>query len=165
VAKDQFSFDVVSEVDLHEVKNAYDQANREIVTRFDFKNTGTDLALDEDLIEVRSSTENRLKAAVEVLREKLIRRQVPLKALSEGPVLPAAKGTHKQALHINRGISEEKAREIVKVIKGSGLKVQAQIQGEQVRISGKKKDDLQAAIKSLKDHDFDIPLQFTNYRP
>ncbi|HEX9410457.1 MAG TPA: YajQ family cyclic di-GMP-binding protein [Actinomycetota bacterium] len=165
MAKDQFSFDVVSEVDLHEVKNAYDQANREIVTRFDFKNTGTDLALDEDLIEVRSSTENRLKAAVEVLREKLIRRQVPLKALSEGPVLPAAKGTHKQALHINRGISEEKAREIVKVIKGSGLKVQAQIQGEQVRISGKKKDDLQAAIKSLKDHDFDIPLQFTNYRP
>src|SRR6266511_957683 len=160
-----FSFDVVSEVDLHEVKNAYDQANREILTRFDFKNTGTDLALDEDLIEVRSSTENRLKAAVEVLREKLIRRQVPLKALSEGPVLPAAKGTHKQALHINRGISEEKAREIVKVIKGSGLRVQAQIQGEQVRISGKKNDDLQAAIKSLKDHDFDIPLQFTNYRP
>ena len=165
MAKDQFSFDVVSEVDLHEVKNAYDQANREIVTRFDFKNTGTDLALDEDLIEVRSSTENRLKAAVEVLREKLIRRQIPLKALSEGPVLPAAKGTHKQALHINRGISEEKAREIVKLIKGSGLKVQAQIQGEQVRISGKKKDDLQAAIKSLKDRDFDIPLQFTNYRP
>jgi len=165
VAKDQFSFDVVSEVDLHEVKNAFDQANREILTRFDFKNTGTDLSLDDDLIEVRSSTENRLKAAVEVLKEKLIRRQIPLKALSEGPVLPAAKGTHKQALHINRGISEEKAREIVKVIKGSGLKVQAQIQGEQVRISGKKKDDLQAAIKSLKDHDFDIPLQFTNYRP
>ena len=164
MAKD-FSFDVVSEVDLSEVRNAQDQANREIMTRFDFKNTGTDLALDDDLIEVRSSTENRLKAAVDVLKEKLIRRQIPLKALSEGPVLPAAKGTHKQALHINRGISEEKAREIVKVIKGSGLKVQAQIQGEQVRISGKKKDDLQAAIKSLKDHDFDIPLQFTNYRP
>jgi len=165
VAKDQFSFDVVSEVDLHEVKNAFDQANREILTRFDFKNTGTSLALDEDLIEVRSSTENRLKAAVEVLKEKLVRRQIPLKALREGPVLPAAKGTAKQAVHINRGISEDKAREIVKVIKGSGLKVQAQIQGEQVRISGKKKDELQAAIKSLKDHDFDIPLQFTNYRP
>ena len=164
MAKD-FSFDVVSEVDLSEVRNAQDQANREILTRFDFKNTGTDLALDDDLIEVRSSTENRLKAAVDVLKEKLIRRQIPLKALSEGPVLPAAKGTHKQALHINRGISEEKAREIVRVIKGSGLKVQAQIQGEQVRISGKKKDDLQAAIKSLKDHDFDIPLQFSNYRP
>ena len=165
MAKDQFSFDVVSEVDLHEVKNAFDQANREILTRFDFKNTGTGLAMDEDLIEVRSSTENRLKAAVDVLREKLTRRQIPLKALTEGPVLPAAKGTHKQTLHINRGISDEKAREIVKVIKGAGLKVQAQIQGEQVRVSGKKKDDLQAAIKSLKDHDFDIPLQFSNYRP
>jgi len=165
VAKDQFSFDVVSEVDLHEVKNAFDQANREILTRFDFKNTGTGLAMDEDLIEVHSSTENRPKAAVDVLREMLTRRQIPLKALTEGPVLPAAKGTHKQTLHINRGISDEKAREIVKVIKGAGLKVQAQIQGEQVRVSGKKKDDLQAAIKSLKDHDFDIPLQFSNYRP
>src|SRR5439155_20594929 len=165
MAKDQFSFDVVSEVDIHEVKNAFDQANREILTRFNFKNTGTGLAMDEDLIELRSSTENRLKAAVDILRKKLTRRQIPMKALTEGPVLPAAKGTHKQTLHINRGISDEKAREIVKVIKGAGLKVQAQIQGEQVRVSGKKKDDLQAAIKSLKDHDFDIPLQFTNYRP
>jgi len=165
VAKDQFSFDVVSEVDLHEVKNAYDQASREILTRFDFKNTGTSLALDEDLIEVRSGTENRLKAAVDVLKEKLVRREIPLKSLSEGPVLPAAKGTHKQALHINRGISEEKAREIVKVIKGSGAKVQTQVQGDQLRVSGKKKDDLQAVIKALRERDFDIPLQFTNYRP
>jgi hypothetical protein len=165
VAKDQFSFDVVSEVDLHEVKNAYDQASREILTRFDFKNTGTSLALDEDLIEVRSGTENRLKAAVDVLKEKLVRREIPLKSLSEGPVLPAAKGTHKQALHINRGISEEKAREIVKVIKGSGAKVQTQVQGNQLRVSGKKKDDLQAVIKALRERDFDIPLQFTNYRP
>ena len=165
MAKDQFSFDVVSEVDLHEVKNAYDQASREILTRFDFKNTGTSLALDEDLIEVRSGTENRLKAAVDVLKEKLVRREIPLKSLSEGPVLPAAKGTHKQALHINRGISEEKAREIVKVIKGSGAKVQTQVQGDQLRVSGKKKDDLQAVIKALRERDFDIPLQFTNYRP
>ena len=165
MAKDQFSFDVVSEVDLHEVKNAYDQASREILTRFDFKNTGTSLSLDEDLIEVRSGTENRLKAAVDVLKEKLVRREIPLKSLSDGPVLPAAKGTHKQALHINRGISEEKAREIVKVIKGSGAKVQTQVQGDQLRVSGKKKDDLQAVIKALRERDFDIPLQFTNYRP
>ena len=165
MAKDQFSFDVVSEVDLHEVKNAYDQANREILTRFDFKNTGTSLALDEDLIEIRSSTENRLRAALEVFKEKLVRREIALKAIQEGPVLPAAKGTHKQALHINRGISEEKAREIVKFIKGTGLKVQTQIQGDQLRISGKKKDDLQATIKALRERDFDIPLQFTNYRP
>jgi len=165
VAKDQFSFDVVSQVELHEVKNAYDQANREIQTRFDFKNTGTSLALDEDLVEVRSSTENRLKAAIDVLKEKMVRREIPLKALSEGPVLPAAKGTYRQAVHINQGISDEKAREIVKFVKGTGVKVQTQIQGDQLRVSGKKKDDLQAVIKSLKDHDFDIPLQFTNYRP
>jgi uncharacterized protein YajQ (UPF0234 family) len=164
MAKD-FSFDVVSEVDLSEVRNAQDQANREIVTRFDFKNTGTTMALDDDLIEVRSSTENRLKAAVVVLKEKLVRREVPLKALHEGPVLPAAKGTVKQTLNVNRGISDEKAREIVKFVKGLGLKIQTQIQGDQLRVTGKNKDDLQAVIQALKQHDFDIPLQFTNYRP
>src|SRR5919204_1946647 len=109
MAKD-FSFDVVSEVDLFEIRNAYDQANREILTRFDFKNTGTSLALDEDLIEVRSSTENRLKAAVDVLKEKLVRRDVSLKALHEGPVLPAAKGTVKQTLNITRGIDDDRGR-------------------------------------------------------
>ena len=164
MAKD-FSFDVVSEVELSEVRNAYDQANREILTRFDFKGTGTGMSMDEDLIEVRSSTENRLKAAVEVLREKFVRRSISLKALREGPVLPAAKGTVRQSLHINRGISEDKARELTKFIKASGIKVQAQVQGDQLRITGKKKDDLQAVIKALKDKDFDIPLQFTNYRP
>lgn len=164
MAKD-FSFDVVSEVDLSEVRNAYDQASREILTRFDFKNTDTSLAHDDDLIEIRSSTENRLKAALEVLKEKMVRREVPLKALHEGPVLAAAKGTVKQALNINRGISDDKGREISKFVKGLGLKVQVQIQGEQLRVSGKTKDDLQAAIRALKEHDFDIPLQFTNYRP
>ncbi len=164
MAKD-FSFDVVSEVELSEVRNAYDQANREVLTRFDFKNTGTSLALDEDLIEVRSSTENRLKAALEVLKEKMVRREVSLKALHEGPVLAAAKGTVKQAVHINRGISDEKAREIVKFVKGLGLKVQVQIQGEQLRVTSKTKDDLQGVIRAVREHDFDIPLQFTNYRP
>jgi uncharacterized protein YajQ (UPF0234 family) len=165
MAKDQFSFDVVSEVDQHEVKNALDQAIREVQTRFDFKGTGTGLSIDEDLIEVRSSTENRLKAAVEVLKEKFVRRNISLKALQEGPVLPAAKGTVRQSLHVNRGISEDKAREITKFIKGSGIKVQTQVQGEQVRVTSKKKDDLQAVIKALKEKDFEIPLQFTNYRP
>lgn len=165
MAKDQFSFDVVSEVDQHEVKNALDQATRELQTRFDFKGTDTGISMDQDLIEVRSSTENRLKAAVEVLKEKFVRRSISLKALREGPVLPAAKGTVRQTIHINRGISEEKAREMTKFIKASGIKVQAQVQGEQLRISGKKKDDLQDVMKALKDKDFEIPLQFTNYRP
>ncbi|HEX2090408.1 MAG TPA: YajQ family cyclic di-GMP-binding protein [Actinomycetota bacterium] len=165
MAKDQFSFDIVSEVDTHELRNAYEQASREIQTRFDFKNTGTSVGLDEDMIEVRSSTENRLKAAVDVLKDKMVRRSVSLKALSEGPVLAAAKGTVKQNLHVNRGISDDKAREITKFVKGTGLKVQSQVQKDQVRISGKKKDDLQNVIKALKEKDFGIPLQFTNYRP
>jgi uncharacterized protein YajQ (UPF0234 family) len=165
VAKDQFSFDIVSEVDTHELRNAYEQASREILTRFDFKNTGTSLDLDEDMIEVRSSTENRLKAAVDVLKDKMVRRSISLKALTEGSVLPAAKGTVKQNIHVNRGISDDKAREITKFVKGTGLKVQSQVQKDQVRISGKKKDDLQDVIKALKEKDFGIPLQFTNYRP
>jgi uncharacterized protein YajQ (UPF0234 family) len=165
MAKDQFSFDVVSEVAMHEVRNAFDQASREIQTRFDFKGTGTSLAIDDDMIEVRSDAEGRLKAAVEVLKEKFVRREISLKALGEGPVLPAARGTVRQNLHVNRGISEDKAREITKFIKGLAGKVQTQVQGEQVRVSGKKKDDLQSVIQALKDHDFGIPLQFTNYRP
>jgi cyclic-di-GMP-binding protein len=165
MAKDQFSFDVVSEVDPHEVRNAYDQANREIVTRFDFKNTDTSLAIDEDMIELRSGTEGRLKAALDVLKEKLVRREVSLKALSAGPILPAAKGTYRQNVHINRGISDDKAREITKFVKGTGQKVQTQVQKDQIRVSSKKKDDLQAVIRALKEEDFGIPLQFTNYRP
>jgi len=165
MAKDQFSFDIVSQVDPQEVRNALDQAEREIVTRFDFKNTGTSVSHDDDLIELRSGTENRLKAALEVLKEKMVRRQISLKALREGPVLAAAKGTVRMTCHINRGINEEKTREITKFIKKSGLKVQTQIQGDQLRVSAKKKDDLQAVIQALKAEDFEIPLQFTNYRP
>jgi cyclic-di-GMP-binding protein len=161
----QFSFDIVSEVDLQEVRNAYDQAIREIQTRFDFKDTGTAMSLDQDLIELRSSTENRLQAAVDVLKEKLVRRQISLKALHEGPVLPAAKGTVRQSLNINRGISEEKGREIIKYVKRIGLKVQIQAQKDQVRVTGKKKDDLQQVMSALREGEFGIPLQFTNYRP
>jgi uncharacterized protein YajQ (UPF0234 family) len=158
------SFDIVSEVDLAEVTNAVDQARREIVQRFDFKNTGTSIEQDQDLIELRSSTEDRLKAAVDVVKDKMVRRKVSLKALHEGPILPAAKGTYKQAVNINRGISDEKAREINKAIKGLGVKVQTQVQGDQIRVTAKSKDDLQRVIADLRERDLGIPLQFTNYR-
>lgn len=148
-----------------EVANAVDQARREIAQRFDFKNTGTTIDRDNTLIELRSSTEDRLKAAMEVLKEKAVRREVPLKALKEGPVQPAAKGTYKQSLHVNVGITEEKAREIVRFVKGVGVKVQSHVQGDQIRVSGKKKDDLQTVIQALREHDFEIPLQFVNFRP
>jgi uncharacterized protein YajQ (UPF0234 family) len=165
MAKDQFSFDIVSEVSMPEVGNAVDQAQREINQRFDFKDTGTSLGRDDTAIEARSSTEDRLKAALEVLKEKAVRREISLKALSFGPVQPAAKGTYKQMVHVNVGISDEKAKELVKFIKGTAVKVQSQIQADQVRVTGKKKDDLQAVIRAVKEHDFGIPLQFTNFRP
>ena len=158
------SFDIVSEVDLAEVRNAVDQAGREIVQRFDFKDTGTAISLDNDLIELRSSTEERLKAALEVVKEKCVRRKVSLKALHEGPVQPAAKGSFRQSVNINSGINDEKAREINKHIKGLGLKVQTQVQGDQIRVTAKVKDDLQTVIRELKEKDFGIPLEFTNYR-
>ena len=158
------SFDVVSEVDMAEVANAVDQARREIVQRFDFKNTGTSIEQDDDLIELRSSTEERLKAALEVLKDKAVRRKVSLKSLQEGPVLAAAKSTHRQSVHITQGITDERARDINKFVKGLGLKVQTQTQGSQIRVSAKSKDELQAVIGALKERDFGIPLQFTNYR-
>ena len=165
MAKDQFSFDIVSEVDMQEVRNAVDQTRREIAQRFDFKNTDTDLTQDHTTIELRSSTEDRLKAALQVLKEKAIKRSIPLKAFSEGEVHPAAKGHVRQAVNVMTGISEEKTKEITKFIKGGSLKVQTQIQGDQVRVLGKSKDDLQGAIRAVKEHDFGIALQFTNYRP
>jgi|SRR5688572_2559640 cyclic-di-GMP-binding protein len=158
------SFDVVSEVDMAEVTNAVNQARQELLTRFDFKGTGTELSQDQDLVELRSSTEQRLKAALELFKEKCVRRKVSLKALREGPVLPAAKGTYRQNVNINQGISEEKAREMTKFVKGLKMKVQTQVQGNQLRVSSAKKDELQAVIAALKEKDFGIPLQFTNYR-
>jgi cyclic-di-GMP-binding protein len=163
--KQDFSFDIVSHVSMPEVANAVDQTRREIAQRFDFKDTGTAISQDAKLIEVRSSTEDRLRAAVEVLKEKAVRREVSLKALHFGPVQPAAKGTSKQVINVNVGISEEKAREIVKFVKGLRVKVQSHVQGEQVRISGRTKDDLQAVIRAVREHGFDVPLQFVNFRP
>jgi cyclic-di-GMP-binding protein len=165
MAKDQFSFDIVSEVDLQEVRNAVDQASREISQRFDFKGTETSISQDNTTLEIRSSTEDRLKAALQVLKEKAIKREVPLKALSEGEIHAAAKGHVRQAVTVLTGISDEKAKEISKFVRSEVSKVQTSIQGAQVRVSGKSKDDLQSAIRAVKEHDFGIALQFTNYRP
>ena len=165
MAKDQFSFDIVSEVDMQEVANAVDQTRRELAQRFDFKGTDTEIHQDHTTIDLRSSTEDRLKAALEVLKEKMVRREIPLKAVSTGPVQPAARGTYRQNVHVNHGISDEKARELTKFVKGLSVKVQSQVQGDQVRITGKKKDDLQTVIRAVREHDFGIALQFTNFRP
>lgn len=165
MAKTDFSFDIVSQVSMPEVANAVDQARREIAQRFDFKDTGTSITQDDKLIEVRSSTEDRLKAAVEVLKEKAVKRDVSLKALHFGPTQPAAKGAVRQSINVNVGISEEKARELVKFVKGLKVKVQSQVQGDQVRITGKAKDDLQTVMRSVKEQDFGLALQFVNFRP
>ncbi len=160
----QSSFDIVSEVDLQEVRNAVDQASREIHQRFDFKNTDTSLTLEDEKIELQSATEDRLKAAYQVLQEKAIRREVPLKALQPGEVRPAAKGSVRQTISLVTGISDEKAKEISKHVRQAVPKIQTQIQGAQVRVTSKSRDDLQAAIRAVKEHDFGIALQFTNYR-
>ena len=159
------TFDVVSEVDMQEVRNAVDQASREVATRFDFKNTGSSIELTGQEIHLHSATEDRLKAIVQVLEEKLVRREVSLKALDKGKVEDAAKGTSRQTITLQAGISQDNAKKINKHLKDLGLKgVSSQTQGEQIRVSGKKRDDLQAAIQSLKAADFGIPLQFQNFR-
>ena len=165
MAKDQFSFDIVSEVDLQEVRNAVDQAGREIAQRFDFKNTGTSLELNDESIELHSSTEDRLKAAYQVLQERAIKRSIPLKSLQPGAIEDAAKGTVRQTITIVTGISDEKTKEISKFVRQAVPKAQTQIQGAQVRVLSKSKDDLQKAIAAVKEHDFGLALQFTNYRP
>jgi uncharacterized protein YajQ (UPF0234 family) len=167
MAKDA-SFDVVSEVDLQEVRNAVDQAGREITQRYDFKGTGSALELTKDgadeVIVVRSNTEQKVKDCVKVLEEKLVKRKVALKALQKGRIEEAAGGTARQRIALNQGISTDKAREIVKFVKDMKVKAQSSIQGDQVRISSKSKDVLQDIIGALRENDFGIPLQFTNYR-
>jgi len=159
------SFDVVSEVDVQEVRNAIDQAQRELATRFDFKGTESTLEFKDNAIQLESASEERLKAAAQVLEEKMVRRKVSLKALDYGKVEEASKGRARQTIAIQVGISDEKAREIGKYLKGLGLKgVQHQVQADQLRVTGKKRDDLQKAIASLREHDFGVPLDFTNFR-
>jgi uncharacterized protein YajQ (UPF0234 family) len=159
------SFDVVSELDMQEVRNAVDQTAREIAQRFDFKGTDSKVELKEKTIEIHTESEPRLQALRQVLEEKMVKRQVSLKALDYGTVEEATKGTVRQTVTLRMGITDEKARAVGKFIKGLGKKgVQHQIQGEQVRVTGKKRDDLQAVIAALKGEDFDLPLQFTNFR-
>ncbi len=159
------TFDVVSEVDMQEVRNAVDQANREAGTRFDFKGTDSVIELGERELVLRSSTEDRLRALHQVLEEKLVKRQVSLKALQDGKVEEATRGTVRQRIGIQAGISQEHAKRLNKFIKDLNLKgVSSQAQGDQLRVSGKKRDDLQAVIRALKEADFGIPLQFTNFR-
>jgi cyclic-di-GMP-binding protein len=159
------SFDIVSEVDLQEVRNAVDQANREAATRFDFKNTESSIELGDDGLVLHSSTEDRLRALHQVLDEKLVKRQVSLKALDAGKIEEAAKGAARQRVAIKAGISQDHAKRLNKFIKDLGLKgVGSQTQGEQVRVTGKKRDDLQAVIAACKGEDFGIPLQFNNFR-
>jgi uncharacterized protein YajQ (UPF0234 family) len=158
------SFDIVSSVNLQEVKNAIAQATKEIQTRFDLKSTGSTVELQGEEIALASSDEFKLKAVREVLEERLVKRGVPLKALTYGNVDQALGQTVRQKITLQKGIPSEKAREIVKVIKGSKLKVQAAIQGDQLRVSGKDKDALQGVIRLLKGTDLGIDMQFTNYR-
>ena len=167
MAKDS-SFDVVSEVDLQEVRNAVDQAGREITQRFDFKGTGAAIELTDEkgsaAIQVRANTDQKVKDAVRVLEEKLVKRKVPLKSLQKNEIQPAGGGTARQTIGINQGINSDKALEIVKAVKDTKMKVQVAVQGEQVRVSSKSRDTLQDVIGFLKENDFGIPLQFTNYR-
>ncbi len=160
------SFDVVSKIDLAEVNNAIQQSLKEISQRFDLKNTKSTIELNEKdkKILLASQDEFKLKAVTEILETKLVKRQVPLKGLSFGTVEPAAGSSVRQEVSIQQGIPTEKCREIVKAIKDSKIKVQASIQGDLVRVSGKSRDLLQEAIQVLRGHDFGIDMQFTNYR-
>lgn len=159
------TFDVTSEVDMQEVRNAVDQVSREIVTRFDFKGTDSSIELRDNSIVMNSSTEDRLAALRQVLEEKMVRRSVSLKALDYGKVEEASGGRARQTAELSAGISSDKARELNKFIKDLGIKgVQSSTQGDQLRIQGKKRDVLQEVIAALKEHNFDIPLQFGNFR-
>jgi uncharacterized protein YajQ (UPF0234 family) len=158
------SFDIVSSVNLQEVKNAIAQAMKEIQTRFDLKGSGSSVELQGEEIALGSADEFKLKAVRDVLEERLVKRGVPMKALSYGSIDQALGATVRQRITLQKGIPTDKAREIVKLIKGSKLKVQAAIQGDQLRVSGKNRDDLQGVIRLLKGTDLGIDMQFTNYR-
>ena len=160
------AFDIVCKVDLQEVKNAIQHAMKEIVNRFDFKGSGTEIKLVDDgaSIELASSDEHKIQAARDVLETKLVKRGIALKALEFGKIESALGGTARQKITLQSGIPTEKAREIVKMVKSTKLKVQVAIQGDQVRVTGKKKDDLQSVMGLLKESDLGIAMQFTNYR-
>lgn len=158
------SFDIVSKVPWHEVVNAVQQAQKEIGTRFDFKGTGAEIEHAKETVTVSASSDDRVKAALEVLKEKLIKRKVSLKHLDVGKMEKTGKGGAKQVVNIKEGIDSDHARELVQLIKEEKLKVQAAIADAQVRVTGKKRDDLQAAIAAIRGKELDIELQFVNFR-
>lgn len=162
----EHSFDIVSRTNLQEVSNAVGQAIKEINQRYDFKGSKSSIEFNRDAGELTlvSDDDFKLKSLIDVLQNKLVGRNVSLKSLKYGKVEPASGGTVRQTIMLQQGIPQDKAKEIVKLIKNMKIKVQAQIQGDQLRVKGKKLDDLQAVIQMLKEKDFDFPMEFVNYR-
>ena len=159
------TFDIVSQVDMQEVRNAVDQAQRELATRFDFKGTDSTVDLSDTELKLHSSTEDRLRAVVQVVEEKLVKRKVSLKSLDHGKPEEAAKGAMRQTITLKAGLSADNAKAINRWIKDKGPKgVSSSTQGDQIRVTGKKRDDLQTVIAGLREEDFGIPLQFENFR-
>jgi hypothetical protein len=158
------SFDVVSKVDMQEVSNAVQQARKEILQRYDFKGSKTEIEQDKSAIKIVSDDDFKVKAVVDVLQSKLVKRGVNLKSLEYGKIEPAAGGTARQSITIHQGLDTDAAREVVKLIKDTKIKVQAQVQDDQVRVTGKQRDDLQGVIQALRAADFRRPLQFVNMR-
>jgi hypothetical protein len=158
------SFDIVSKVDMQEVSNAVRQAMKEIETRFDFKGSKSSIDIEKDELVVVSDDEYKLKSVIDILQGRLVKRGVPIRNLEYGKIEPAAQGTVRQRIRLKQGIDQEAAKKINTIIRDSKLKVRSQIQGDQIRVSGKSRDDLQAVIRMLKAADVGIELQFTNYR-
>ena len=158
------SFDIVSKIDLQEVDNAVQQALKEVRQRYDFKDSPVEVERDGTALRLMAENDYKLRALVDILSQKLAGRRVPLKALSFKTPEPAAGDTLRQEVELQQGIPQEQAKEMIKILKGSGLKVQASILGDQVRVRGKSKDDLQSALKLLRDSALKIDMQFTNYR-
>ncbi len=158
------SFDIVCETDMQEMDNAVNQTRKEITTRYDFKGGRSSIGLQDDVVTIVGDDEYKVNAVAEILRGRMARRKLDPKCLDYGPVEDASGGTKRQVIRIKQGISQELAKQIVKRIKQQKMKVQAAIQGDQVRVSGKKRDDLQAAIALVREMEADRPLRFTNFR-
>lgn len=161
---DNSSFDIVSQVDMQEMDNAVNQCKKEISQRYDFKGAVAEIELSKEDIKIHAQDEFKLKSIIEILKGKMVKRGISPRFLDEQKVEPASNGTVRQTLNIKKGISKEKGKEIVQDIKGMKLKVQAQIMEDILRVSGKNKDDLQSVIQMVKGKDYEIELQFINYR-
>ena len=163
---DTFSFDAVSKIDMQEVDNALNQARKEIAQRYDFKGSKTTIDLDskENKLTIVSDDDFKVKSVVDIVQGKMIKRGISIKALKLGKIEPAAAGLARQVITLQSGIDKENAKKITTMVKNSGLKVQAQIMGDQLRVSGKVKDDLQTIMQMIRDADFDFAVQFVNYR-